>query len=129
MEILENFRMIGLSHWKTPVEVREKFALSKEQIENLLQSVKERDIKSILPISTCNRTEIYAFAEKAEVLINLLCEATNNSSETFYKHGYIKESTNAVKHLFKVTTGLDSQIAGDAQVTGQVNESLQLSLK
>ncbi len=121
--------MIGLSHWKTPVDVREKFILSGEQIVKLIESAKERGINSILPISTCNRTEIYAIAEKPDALIDLLSNVSNQNKEWANEFICLKNSDEAVTHIFNVTAGLDSQILGDAQITGQIREFLQIALQ
>lgn len=139
MEILQNFWVIGLSHWKTPVDVREKFALNKEQMEKLIETAKQNGITSILPISTCNRTEVYAAAEKPEFLTQLLWtmfqdvplekRISGGMTTLIQEFAYIKNSTEAVLHLFNVAAGLDSQILGDAQISGQVTEFCQIALR
>jgi len=126
MQMLQNLWVIGLSHWKTPVDVREKFVLSKEQISAMIETAKQMGITSILPLSTCNRMEIYAITENPDGIIRLLFGKNSNEINEFT---YIKNSTEAVHHLFKVTVGLDSQILGDAQITGQVREFLQIALR
>ncbi len=116
--------MVGLSYRQTPLEVREKFSFSKQQIAQLIERARKIGINSIFPISTCNRTEIYAQVENPQMLLNLF----DNSSE-LKPYAFTKNSNEAVAHLFNVTAGLDSQILGDAQITGQVREFLQIALQ
>lgn len=129
--ILKNFWLVGISHWNAPVTVREKFSLSKEQTEKLYVAARSVGITSILPVSTCNRTEIYAFAETPEVLIHLLCSLPDEDGNLaeFKQYGYVKNADEALQHFFRVAAGLDSQIAGDAQITGQIRSAYKLSLK
>lgn len=121
--ILESLWLVGLSYRQTPLEVREKFSFSKQQIVQLISRAKESGINFILPISTCNRTEIYGRVEHPHDLLNLL-----GSSGELKQYAYIKNAMEAVSHLFSVTAGMDSQILGDAQITGQVRKFLQTAL-
>ncbi|HJU45934.1 MAG TPA: glutamyl-tRNA reductase, partial [Chitinophagaceae bacterium] len=84
-------------------------------------------ISSLFILSTCNRTEIYGFAEEADQLIQLLCSQTNGNAPTFKKLAYIKEGLKAVEHLFHVGAGLDSQILGDYEIVGQIKQAVKYS--
>ena len=70
-------------------------------------------IKSIIVNSTCNRVELYSSCKDSQLIIDLLCKFSCGSVDDFKKFGYIIKGDKAVKHIFKVGTGLDSQILGD----------------
>src|SRR6187399_163168 len=123
--ILQNLHLVGISHWNTPVDIREQFSLSKEQMVSLYEAANQNGINSIFAISTCNRTEVYALTEHAEKLTELLLNyATSNTrnkqllTHQLNKYRYVKKSYEAVRHLLNVASGLDAQILGDAQITG-----------
>ncbi len=78
-------------------------------------------------ISTCNRTEIYGFADEADQLIRLLCTQTEGTVEQFRQLSYIKQGQEAINHFFTVGGGLDSQILGDYEIVGQIKQAAKLA--
>ena len=76
-------------------------------------------------LSTCNRTEIYGIAENADELVALLCSQTEGTAENFEKLAYHKNGMKAIRHLFDVGAGLDSQILGDYEIVGQIRQSVK----
>ena len=84
-------------------------------------------IKELFVLSTCNRTEIYGFAENAANLCELLCTQTQGSLANFIEMSYIKNGRQAIEHLFDVAAGLDSQILGDYEIIGQIKQSVKFS--
>jgi glutamyl-tRNA reductase len=80
-------------------------------------------------ISTCNRTELYGFAEHPYQLIHLLCENTKGTVEEFQDVAYIYKNKEAINHIFRVGSGLDSQILGDFEIISQIKFSARLSKK
>ena len=126
---LANFCVIGISYREADLYTRGKYSLSKEQRLTILEKAKNLKIKEIFISSTCNRTEIYTIINDPSILINLLCENSNGDLKTFENLGYILKSTEAVNHIFKVGTGLDSQILGDFEIIGQIKKSFYLSKK
>jgi glutamyl-tRNA reductase len=84
---------------------------------------KNEGIESLIVTSTCNRTEIYGFAEHPFQLIKLICENSQGSVEAFQKYGFVFKNKEAVGHLFRVGTGLDSQILGDFEIISQIKTS------
>ncbi len=118
-----NFYGIGLSYKKADAGIRGCFSLDKKKKEALLNDARQQNSEGILAISTCNRTEVYGFAQHPFQLIKLLCDHTNQSVETFEKTGYVYKNHDAVTHLFKVGTGLDSQILGDFEIISQLKQS------
>ncbi|WP_340075971.1 glutamyl-tRNA reductase [Leptobacterium sp. I13] len=123
------FYAIGLSYHKADAKIRGHFSLGTIEKENLLKQAKEEGIDGILAISTCNRTEIYGFAQHPFQLIKLLCEHSHGTIEEFEKIAYVHKNRDAIAHLFKVGTGLDSQILGDFEIISQVKQSFILSKK
>jgi glutamyl-tRNA reductase len=120
----QTFYSIGLSYKKADAEVRGKFSLSDANRNTLLQQAKQDGIDSLIVTSTCNRTEIYGFAEHPFQLIKLLCENSLGTVEEFQKVAYVYKNKEAIAHLFKVGTGLDSQILGDFEIISQIKTSL-----
>lgn len=116
----QTFYAIGLSYKKADAEVRGKFSLDATAKTRLLGQALTEGVQSLTVISTCNRTEIYGFAEHPFQLIKLLCENSKGTVEDFQKVAYVYKNQEAVTHLFRVGTGLDSQILGDFEIISQI---------
>lgn len=117
------FYAVGLSYKKADAEIRGKFSLDAVAKTRLLEQAKNEGIESLIVTSTCNRTEIYGFAEHPFQLIKLICENSQGSVETFQRVGFVYKNQEAVSHLFRVGTGLDSQILGDFEIISQIKTS------
>jgi len=115
-----HFYVVGLNYKKADAETRGKFSLSDQAKSNLLDEARLEGIPSLIAISTCNRTELYGFAEHPFQLISLLCKHSNGTVEDFQRVAYIHKNNEAISHLFKVGTGMDSQILGDFEIISQV---------
>ncbi|SEI00064.1 glutamyl-tRNA reductase [Paenimyroides aquimaris] len=115
-----HFYVVGLNYKKADAEMRGKFSLTDEAKSNLLEDALLEGIPSIMAISTCNRTELYGFAEHPFQLISLLCKHSNGTVDDFQRVAYVHKNNEAVAHLFKVGTGMDSQILGDFEIISQV---------
>ena len=124
---LTSFYVIGISYREADLYTRGRFSLSKEQRLTILDKAKTLKIKEIFISSTCNRTEIYAIVNNPSILIDLLCENSNGDLKTFENLGYVLKNVEAVNHIFKVGTGLDSQILGDFEIIGQLKSSVNQS--
>lgn len=124
---LNSFYVIGLSYQKADARIRGRFSLDDEGKKALVKAAKNEGIDAILATSTCNRTEIYGFAKNSEQLVDLLCRHTQGTLEEFEKVAYRYESKAAIAHIFKVGTGLDSQILGDFEIIGQLKSGFLLS--
>jgi len=122
-----NFYAIGLNYKKADAEIRGHFSISQIAQQNILAQAKEEKITSLTVISTCNRTELYGIAEHPFQIIKLLCEHTNGTVEEFEKVAYIHKNEAAVSHMFKVGTGLDSQILGDFEIISQLRKGFKHS--
>ncbi|MFE3846956.1 glutamyl-tRNA reductase [Flavobacterium sp. LB3P45] len=117
------FYAVGLSYKKADAEIRGKFSLDAAAKTRLLEQAKNEGIESLIVTSTCNRTEIYGYAEHPFQLIKLICENSQGSIEEFQKVGFVYKNQEAISHLFRVGTGLDSQILGDFEIISQIKTS------
>jgi glutamyl-tRNA reductase len=124
---ITKFFIAGINYKKTDAAVRGQFAVSNDQYATLLTKAPEFGLHELFVLSTCNRTEIYGFAESTEQLIKLLCTQTEGSKETFTQLAYVKNGMAAIEHLFSVAAGLDSQILGDYEIVGQIKQAVKFS--
>ncbi|TVQ66139.1 MAG: glutamyl-tRNA reductase [Balneolaceae bacterium] len=123
----QDFTAIGITHWDAPVEIREKFSLNSDCMSLLLEGAEREGIRSLFIVSTCNRTEIFALGASTKELIRLLTTYSHGTLDEFHSYGFELEGERAVRHLFSVATGLDSQILGDLQIVKQVKEGYEFS--
>jgi glutamyl-tRNA reductase len=123
----EDFYNIGVSYKKADVNTRGKFSLTKENQSSLLKLAKEKGFRGVFIISTCNRTEISGFAKRPCQLIELLCEFSEGSIQEFAKVSNIYKNQEAIQQLFRIGTGLESQILGDYEIVGQLRQSFKLA--
>ena len=123
--------VLGLSHWQTPLDVRESVALTREEVPQALLGLKDALGGGVI-VSTCNRTEIYATGESTHVVHNRLQELMARrlppTAGDSLRACYFLEHEEAVRHLFRVTSGLDSQILGESEVLGQVRDAYGASV-
>lgn len=125
----KNFYVIGISYKKADAVVRGLFSLSDDTQIELLKEAKRDDFEALMIISTCNRTELYGFANHPFELIQKLCKFSKASVDDFQKVGYVYKSKEAFEHIFNVGTGLDSQILGDFEIISQFKKSFSNSKK
>jgi len=121
------FFVAGINYKKSNAITRGQFSIGPDQYLSLLGKAPSFGLQELFVLSTCNRTEIYAVAETAQQLIELLCSETNGDVETFSRLAYIKQGNAAVQHLFDVGAGLDSQILGDYEIVGQIKAAVKFS--
>lgn len=121
------FYAVGLSYKKADAEMRGKFSLDEKAKTNLLHQAKDEGIDSLIVTSTCNRTEIYGFAQHPFQLIKLLCENSQGTVEDFQKVAFVYKNSEAINHMFRVGTGLDSQILGDFEIISQLKNAFVIS--
>ncbi len=124
---LSTFFIAGINYKKTDANLRGQYAINSEQYATLLSLAPQYGVKEFFVLSTCNRTEIYGFAENSCCLPELLCTQTPGSIDTFKEMAYVKKGTNAIDHLFSVAAGLDSQILGDYEIVGQIKQAVKIS--
>lgn len=124
---IANFFIAGINYKKSDAAVRGQFSINGEQYLQVVSSALRFNIKEFFVLSTCNRTEIYGFAEDVATLGELLCTQTEGSLEEFTRMSYCKRGLDAIAHLFDVAAGLDSQILGDYEIVGQIKLAAKFS--
>jgi glutamyl-tRNA reductase len=129
----ENFVAVSISHHRAPVEVRERLQLSEEEIGAILKTLRN-DAEAVV-LSTCNRTEIYAMPVEGQAIdgahlihkILSIKELQKESVQTYRAYFEMFSSADAIKQIFRVIAGIDSQIIGDQQIFAQVKDAFRAS--
>jgi len=119
----------GLNHKSASIDIREKFSFSGDVSSLLLRRIKKLSkINEVIIVSTCNRTEIYADSINGTSDIKdwLLSE---KEFQPFVNHMYSHQEEDAIRHLFKVVSGLDSMVVGESEVLGQVKNAYKSALE
>lgn len=124
---LSTFFIAGINYKKTDAGLRGQFAINTDQYGALITLAPSYGIKEFFVLSTCNRTEIYGFAEDALSICKLLCTQTLGSIDAFLEMAYVKNGSDAIDHFFNVAAGLDSQILGDYEIVGQIKKAVKFS--
>jgi glutamyl-tRNA reductase len=130
--MLVHLIVVGLNYRTAPVEVRERFALSDQEMPLALDALKQTtSILEGVIVATCNRTELYAVVDRAQLCGHYIRAFMEQwfkiSRKEFNSHLYMYEDNQAVEHLFRVTSGLDSMIIGETQILGQVRDAFLLA--
>ena len=111
----------GLSYKTAPVEVREKLALTPDRLRCHGCRLKlSGNLSELVLVSTCNRVELYGVAPDGSRNLERLFEQFSREDFDFSPYLYVKESEEAIRHLFSVTSGLDSLVIGETEITGQI---------
>ncbi len=120
-----NFVLTGVNHKTAPVDVRERFAIPEKQLPDALQRlVQHPGIEEGLIISTCNRVEFAARTLNGSAdLHGFLSEYFGVPRTEFEQYLYDHRDENAVRHVFRVASSLDSMVIGEPQILGQVKEA------
>ena len=120
--------VLGINHKTAPVEIREKLSFSANEVIRANRSLRDTlSLSECLILSTCNRVEIYVVARDdcAGGIKRFLSKLRNIEIIEFEKRLYIYEDSDAVKHLFRVASGLDSMVIGEMEILGQVKTAYQ----
>lgn len=116
--------LVGLSHKSAPIEVRERVALSGDALKEALGELKRMDgVREAFVVSTCNRVEVFVQADGDGPARHFFTSRAAQATE----HLYAKQGTEAVRHLFRVASSLDSMVVGEQQILGQVKEAYGLA--
>lgn len=122
---------LGINHQTAPLDVRGRFAFSLEQLPEALRrfraSVARQPEATLL--STCNRTELYCAADEPliEPAAHWLAETAGVPPETLMQHAYVLREDAAARHAFRVASGLDSMVLGEAQILGQLKDAVRIA--
>ena len=120
--------IVGVSHKTAPVEIRERLAFPSDGLQSALSSLVARErIAEAMILSTCNRVEIVAEGPDDHPIRDFLCEYHRIPAEAVSKHLYSYKNIEAIRHVFRVTSSLDSMMIGEPQILGQVKEAYRLA--
>ena len=125
--------VIGLNHNTADIDVREKFAFSGPKLEEGLRAFRELpEVEEGIILSTCNRVELYAHVKDAEHAlqsIKTFLSTFHNIRQDSLEHAlYVHEDIDAVRHIFRVASSLDSMVIGEPQILGQIKDAYELAL-
>lgn len=124
---------IGCNHHRTPLEIRERMALSNEGVKRLQDELRAHpDLREAAVLNTCNRIEIYAVSRNGDWqphVASLLGTIQGFPVQDFLNHAYTFENLEAVKHAYRVASGLDSQMVGETQILGQMKSSYAAAIE
>lgn len=123
---------VGLNYRTAPVEVREKFSFAEKELPEALSALMAtKSIMECVIVATCNRTEMYAVVDRHQLCGHYIRSFMEKwfrlPRDQFTNHLYMYEDEAAIRHLFKVTSGLDSMVIGETQILGQVKSAFQLA--
>jgi glutamyl-tRNA reductase len=129
---MQDIVLIGINHKTAPVEVRECIAFTEEESVSALRALSGNPfIKEVLIFSTCNRVEVLVVAaNKAEAIDatkDYIAEANKIRRAEFEDSLYIHEGDEAVRHIFRVASSLDSMVVGEPQILGQVKDAYRMA--
>ncbi|MBN2290039.1 MAG: glutamyl-tRNA reductase [Candidatus Glassbacteria bacterium] len=122
----------GLNHKIAPVQLREKLAFSAAELEGRLRKMQaENALEEVAVLSTCNRTEVYVYSQEEEQAVKgiegVLGGKYGKEVSLGSGHFYFLQDLQAVSHLFRVASSLDSMVLGESQILGQVREAYRLA--
>ena len=119
--------VLGATHHRVPIEVREQLALGKEGAEVLRAELAQVvGLREYVLLSTCNRVEFYGVQESPEVVEQVLskfCSRQHFDEQVFRGFAIQLRDRDAIQHLLEVSSGLDSQMLGETEIFGQVKDA------
>ncbi len=126
--------VLGINYHTSPVTLLEKVMIPVPALSEALQVLSSHsDIRELIVLSTCNRTEVYAVAERYHAahtdILEFLCETSGLSADEITPHLYSQFDDDAVVHLFEVAAGIDSAVLGETEIVGQVRDAWDFAMK
>lgn len=119
----ENFAVLSLSYEKADAETRGKFTFFDSHIKAFVNNIRDENLGDAFVVSTCNRTEIYTTTQNYLHIAELYCDTVGVSIQEYMQFVNILKKEEALKHLFRVAAGLESQIIGDFEIIGQIKNA------
>ncbi|XCI75112.1 MAG: glutamyl-tRNA reductase [Flavobacteriales bacterium] len=126
---MKNFYLISLDYKAANARTRGRYSITTDKGKDIKAYAQAKRINHFFALSTCNRTEFYAFASSAEKIVTLFCQCTQGNVEELRGIVTIKKEHTAVDFLFRVGAGLESQILGDFEIIGQIKKWFSLFKK
>lgn len=125
-----NIGVVGINHNVAPIEIREMVSFTDSQKIETINYLLDKGVEEVIILSTCNRSEVYIqsknIKEKIEIVKNFYKKFFNNSDIDNYL--FSRSNKDAIEHIYKVTSGLDSIVLGEDQILGQVKDSHEFSM-
>jgi len=126
--------VLGVNYHTSPVTLLEKVMIPVPAMSEALRVLSSHgDIREVVVLSTCNRTEVYAVAERFhgahDDILEFLCETSGLSVDDITPHLYSQFDDDAVVHLFEVAAGIDSAVLGETEIVGQVRDAWDFAMK
>jgi glutamyl-tRNA reductase len=126
--------VLGVNYHSSPVTLLEKVMIPVPAMSEALRVLAGHDdIREVVVLSTCNRTEVYAVAERFHGahtdILQFLCETSGLSADEITPHLYSQYDDDAVVHLFEVAAGIDSAVLGETEIVGQVRDAWDFAMK
>ena len=120
---------LGINHNTAPLDLRGRFAFAFEQMGPALHGLRQTFAHhpEAAIISTCNRTEVYCASDRIDIAHTLdwLAQAGGVSSDALRQYTYTLQNDTAARHAFRVASGLDSMVLGEAQILGQMKDAVR----
>ncbi|MFC2412997.1 MAG: hypothetical protein ACFNQF_03175 [Bacteroides sp.] len=124
-------KTLGLNHRTAPVDVRERVSFSREELRSGLMNLGEYDgLSGLVVLSTCNRTELYASVDESAAGAQALRQFLNDlaqGGDDLDEYLYTYTDDEAIRHLFRVASSLDSLVLGEGQILSQVKEAYAIA--
>src|SRR5689334_19297301 len=116
--------VVGINHRGASLDIRERIAYRSSEVADALTALREESsAREAVLLSTCNRTELYFVDGDADVAPVAWAALSARLGSDAAGYGYVRRDREAVAHLFRVTSGLDSMVLGEAQIHGQVRDA------
>ncbi len=120
--------IVGLSHKTAPVEIREMLAFDSDALRTALTSLVSREeVSEAMILSTCNRVEVVAESPDDRFIREFLCDFHRVPADAVSSHLYSFRNADAIRHVFRVASSLDSMMVGEPQILGQVKEAYRIA--
>ncbi len=119
--------VIGVNHTTAPVQIREHVAFNSEHLGSALRELTQHDATEAAILSTCNRTELYCSTDNPAKPLHWLSQYHKLEASSIAPYIYTFPQPEAVKHAFRVASGLDSMVLGEAQILGQFKQSIKIA--
>ena len=118
---------IGVNHTTAPISIRENVAFTDANLRHALSDLTAKSVAEAAILSTCNRTEIYVQSNSPEYIVNWLANYHRLDLKKVRPYTYTLSNQDAVKHAFRVASGLDSMVLGEPQILGQFKQSVKIA--
>ncbi|MDX1915970.1 MAG: glutamyl-tRNA reductase [Methylophilus sp.] len=118
---------IGVNHTTAPIAIRENVAFNNETLHAALSDLTAKNAAEAAILSTCNRTEIYVQSATPEPIVSWLADYHKLDLNKVQPYTYMLSNQDAVKHAFRVASGLDSMVLGEPQILGQFKQSVKIA--